>query len=155
TCVLGRSAGNCRAACLDQGPSDDSRSSPGEPLRMSEAVVCRDIEGYENYEVLPDAAQTSDEKLLVYYRPLGYKTAFVEGSSQAHLTQDAETRRRGEKAVLRKKKKLLEYHPKSPQPPALIFLRNTISLKDLKPGDYDLTIILHDEIAKGPPATQV
>ena len=37
---------------------------------------------------------------------------------------------------------------------ALIFLRNTISLKGLKPGDYELIIILHDEIAKGPPATQ-
>ena len=33
-------------------------------------------------------------------------------------------------------------------------MKNVISLKGLPPGEYDLTIILHDEIAKGPPATR-
>ena len=30
-----------------------------------------------------------------------------------------------------------------------IYLSNTIALKDLPPGEYDLEIILHDEIGKG------
>jgi hypothetical protein len=153
--TLAWAGGANAAASWGNDPPDDSRSSPHDTLRMSQAVVCRSIDGFENYEPLPDAAQTSDEKLLVYYRPFGYQTAFVKGSYQAHFTQDAEIRRRGEKAIVRHKKKLLEYTAKSPQPPELIYLRNTISLKELKPGDYDLTIILHDEIAKGPPATQV
>jgi hypothetical protein len=34
-------------------------------------------------------------------------------------------------------------------------MKNSISLKGLPPGEFDLTIILHDEIAKGPPAKQV
>ena len=34
-------------------------------------------------------------------------------------------------------------------------MKNAISLKGLPPGDYDLTLILHDEIAKGPAAKQV
>ena len=68
---------------------------------------------------------------------------------------DFQIRKRGEKAILRQKLKMFEYKPRSPQPPRLIYLKNVISLKGLPPGDYDLTIILHDEIAKGPPATQV
>ena len=39
------------------------------------------IDGYEDYKPLPGAAQTSDEKLLVYYRPLRYKSEFVDGST--------------------------------------------------------------------------
>ena len=153
--ALGWPAGTGRAEDRRKGRPDGSSPPARATLRMSEAVVCRSIDGYEVYEPLPDAAQTSDEKLLVYYRPFGYKSAFVNDSYQAHLTQDAEIRKRGEKAVLRQKKKLLDYTAKSPQPPELIYLRNTISLKGLKPGEYDLTIILHDEIGRGPPATQV
>ncbi len=37
----------------------------------------------------------------------------------------------------------------------MIYLRQTVSLKGLAPGDYELTIILHDELGKGATATQV
>jgi hypothetical protein len=134
-----------------------SRQDPGAGatrLCMSDAVVCSSIEGFESYERLPDAALTSDEKLLIYYRPFGYKTALVDGMYQAHLIQDAQIHKRGQKAVLRKKLKLLDFKPRSQSPPDNLFVRNSISLKGLPPGDYDLTIILHDEVVKEPPATQ-
>jgi hypothetical protein len=124
-------------------------------LRMSKAVVCTSIDGYDSYKKLPGAALTSDEKLLVYYEPINYKTAFVDDSYQAHFTQDGQVRKRGEKAVLREKFKLLDCTAKGELPPQNLFLRNTVSLKGLPPGEYDFTIILHDEIAKGPPVTQV
>jgi hypothetical protein len=122
---------------------------------MTRGVVCRSIDGYEDYDPLPGAAQTSDEKLLVYVRPLGYQTELVNGEYQAYLFPDFEIRKRGQKAILRQKKKAFEYKPRAQQPPGRIYLKNVISLKELPPGDYNLTIILHDEIAKGPPATQV
>jgi hypothetical protein len=122
---------------------------------MSKAVVCTSIDGYESYKKLPGAALTSDEKLLVYYEPIDYKTAFVDDSYQAHFTQDGQVRKHGEKAILREKLKLLDCTAKGELPPQNLFLRNTVSLKGLTPGEYDFTIILHDEIAKGPPVTQV
>ena len=100
-------------------------------------------------------AQTAEEKLLVYIRPFGFQTEKVDAGHQAHLTADGEIRKRGEKAILRQKKKLLEYKPVTPTPPSFIYLKNSISLKGLTPGDYDLTIILHDQIAKGAPASQI
>jgi hypothetical protein len=124
-------------------------------FRMSRGVVCRSIDGFEAYEPLPGAELTSEEKLLVYFKPAGYKTVLVDGLYHAHFTEDAQIRKHGEKAVLRQKKKLLDYSPKNSFPPQNIFLRNTISLKGLPPGDYDLFIILRDELAKCPPATQV
>jgi hypothetical protein len=124
-------------------------------LRMTKAIVCSSIDGYESYKKRTGAALTSDEKLLVYYRPLDYKTAFVDGSYQAHFTQDGQVRKRGEKAILRGKKKLLDCTAKGDLPPENLFLRNTVSLKGLPPGEYDFTIILHDEIAQGAPISQV
>jgi hypothetical protein len=47
------------------------------------------------------------------------------------------------------------YKPRNEQPPRNLYMKNAISLKGLTPGDYDLTIVLHDEVAKGPPANQV
>lgn len=121
---------------------------------MSPAVACKAVEGYDDYEPLPDATLTSDEKLLVYYRPTGFQTEQVDGKFRAHFVQDARIRRRGEKTVLKSRKRLLEYEVKSDLPPALVYLRNTISLKGMKPGDYELDIILHDKIGGGSPATQ-
>jgi hypothetical protein len=121
---------------------------------MTKAVLCRSIDGFEQYEVLPGAAQTADEKLLVYYRPLDYKVVQKDDLFTAHLTQDGQIRRQGEKAVLLRKKMILDYQPKSPEPLGPIFLRNSFSLKGLRPGDYEYEIILRDENQPGPPAIQ-
>ncbi|MGP0064208.1 MAG: hypothetical protein ACLQGP_11490 [Isosphaeraceae bacterium] len=125
-------------------------------LRMSEAIVCDTIKGYEDYEPLPGAALTSDEKLLVYYRASNYRYSMDKGTYQAHLTQDAQVRKRGSKKILWQKLKMMDYTtPKQDFPPTQIYLRNTISLKGLEPGDYDLIIILHDENNESRTATQV
>jgi hypothetical protein len=123
-------------------------------LTMEPGVVCKSIDGFEVYEPLPGAAQTSDEKLLVYFRPHGFQTEQVDGKIVGHLTADGELRKRGEKNLLRQKKKMLEYKPTAVGHPELVYLKSSVSLKGLAPGDYELTIILHDELAKGAAATQ-
>ena len=139
----------------DQPPSSQSAAKRKSSFRMTPGVVCRSIDGYEQYRVLPKAEQTSDEKLLVYFRPLGFALENVDGAYQAHLYPDFQIRKRGEKSVLLQKMKMYEFKPKSDRPEPRVYMKNVISLKGLPPGDYDLTIILHDEIAKGPPASQV
>jgi hypothetical protein len=124
-------------------------------LQMSPAVVCRSIEGYERYEKLPGAALTSDEKLLLYFRPTGYKTAIVDGVPQAHFTEDCQIRRRDDKVTLRQQVKLVEYKQKVPDASQSLFMRNSIMLKGLPPGEYEFVLILHDQVAKTPPAKQV
>ena len=81
---------------------DDRSERAAKPirLRMTPAVACRAIDGYEQYEILPKAALTAEEKPLVYYRPLDDKTVQKDEFFKAHLTQDGQVRRRGEKAVL-------------------------------------------------------
>jgi hypothetical protein len=153
SCIPSASGGLATDSADQDSPEKPAKSSTG--LRMTPGIVCRSIDGYENYEPLPGAAQTSEEKLLVYLRPLGFKTEMKDGQYQAHLVPDFEIHKRGEKRVLRRKAKAFEYKPKGPQPPRLIYLKNVVSLKELPPGEYDLIIILHDEIAGDPPATQV
>ena len=138
----------------DQHPAKRPASKKTQ-LRMTPGIVCSAIKGYEDYKVLPKAAQTSDEKLLVYFRPLGYQTEKVDGGYEAHLVPGFQIRKRGQKAVLLQKLKMYEYKPRSEQPPRYVYMKNAISLKGLAPGDYDLTLLLHDEIAKGPAAQQV
>ncbi len=153
----GLSAGHFGVAFGQDKPPSETRRPASKPLlRMSEAIVCDTIKGYEDFEPLPGAALTSDEKLLIYYRPSNYRSTLEKGSYQAHLTQDAQVRKRGSKKIIWQKLKMLDYTtPKQDLPPTNIYLRNTISLKGLEPGDYDLIIILHDEINEGRTATQV
>ena len=124
-------------------------------LSMEQGVVCKSIDGYEKYEPLRGAAQTNNQKLLVYVRALGFKTEKVDGAYQGHLTTDCEIRKRGAKAVIFQKKNIYEYKPRTDLPSQFIYLKNAFSIKGLAPGNYDLTIILRDQIAQGPPASQV
>ena len=132
--------------------SDDS---PPRKLAMTPAVACSKITGFGDYVPLDEAVLTRDDKLLVYYEPTGFLYETVGKEYRVHFTQDARIHRRGQKAALQSKDKLLDYKGKSKQPPVNIYLSNTIALKDLAPGEYDLEIILRDDVAKGPPATQV
>lgn len=133
------------------------RLAPGDEddgtFRLTTPVACKSIDGYEDYVPLDPPALTADEKLLVYVRPVHFKTAKAGGTYEAHFTEDARIRRRGAKAVLWSKSRLLDYRPHAPRPPRLIYLRNTIALKGLKPGDYDLDLIVRDEVGKSAPAT--
>ena len=121
---------------------------------MEPGIVCKSIDSFEEYEPLKGAAQTSDEKLLVYFRPHGFHTEKVNGKVVGHLTADGEVRKRGEKTVLRQKKKMIDFKPTAIGHPDLVYLKTSVSLKGLPPGDYELTIILHDELAKRAAATQ-
>lgn len=154
-CVDARSAEIQRTSRPGDQVSSRQTAQQRNAFRMSAAVVCKSIDGFESYKKLPGAELTSDEKLLIYYRPLGFKTAMVDGRYQVHFVQDGQIRKRGEKKVLREKLKMLDSSDKSEFPPQTLFLRNTVSLKGLAPGEYDFTIILHDEISKGPAVSQV
>jgi hypothetical protein len=132
----------------------DEDAETGQKLKMTKAVACLSIDGYEQYEVLPKASLTSDEKLLVYYRPLNYKVTNQGAEYLVHFTQDGQIRRAGEKTVLRRKKNLLDYEAKTRETPGPVFLRNSVSLKGLPPGEYEFDIILRDEISHGPAVTQ-
>ena len=125
------------------------KDDAGPSLSMTPAVACDTIEGYEDYKVLPNAALTSEEKLLVYFRPLGYAVEVKDGQAHIHLEQDGQVRRRGQKKVLLVKNHLLEYDWKGRAPAAPIYLKNLIGLKNLPPGDYEFDIILHDKLAPG------
>jgi hypothetical protein len=123
-------------------------------LSIAGAVACRTIDGYEQYKLLRGPQLTSDEKLLVYYRPLNYKVVSRGDEYIAHFTQDGQIRRKGEKEVLLRKKDMMDYEAKSTMPPEQIFIKNSFSLKGLPPGEYEYDIILRDENDPGSTVTQ-
>jgi hypothetical protein len=134
---------------------DVARAANGETeFHMSRAVACRSIEGYENYEALPGAALTSEEKLQVYYQPLGYKVVARGKDYVAHFTQDGQIRRKGETQVLRRKKNILDFEAKSEKAPDHIFIKNSVPLKGFPPGEYQYDIIIRDENSPGSVAKQ-
>ena len=133
-----------------ESPTDADQQT----MTMTRAVACRSIEGFEDYERLPRGELTAEEKLLVYYRPLNYKIVRQGKDYTAHLTQDGQVRRKGEKTVLLRKKNLLDYEPRRAEPLGEIYLRNSFALKGLTPGEYEYDIILRDENNPGPPVIQ-
>lgn len=116
-------------------------------LSMTDPIACKTITGYEDYVVLPDAAITNHDKLLVYYRPKDYKIERTKtGGYRAHLVQEVRVRKRGEKTVLWSKPGILDFEAVRPEPLGPIYLSNSIGLRNFKVGEYDLDLILHDKI---------
>jgi hypothetical protein len=138
-----------------QGPKKDKIST----LEMSKAVACKKIEGYEDFQLLPNAALTSEDKLQVYYRPIGYKVETIEKPKtsrkfRAKFSQDGRIRKKGEKTVVMKKDRILEYDPTFDDATQHIYLVNNVGLKGLPPGDYEYDITLRDDLTEGAVATQ-
>lgn len=125
------------------GPPIDSEPNP---LRMSKALACKSVAGFESYVELPDAALTADDKLLVYYEPSGFATRPDRDEHIARFSQRGKIRRKGTTAVVWSKPDLLDYTARGASPPARVYLMNAIALKGLKPGDYELEIQLKDEV---------
>lgn len=117
------------------------------PLKVPDPVVCSTIEGFRNFEKRDPPELTKDEKLLVYYEPRGYAVVRDGDVSKIHLTQDAKVYRRGEPKPLWGKTDMVVYKVETRERPGQVFMRNTIEVKQLKPGDYELEILLRDRLA--------
>jgi hypothetical protein len=121
---------------------------------MTPAVACLSIDGQGQYEPLPDAALTSEEKLLVFYRPLNFHVERAGSTYHIHLVQDGRVRPRGSRDVLQKKLKMIDDEWKGKQPPGNRYIRSQVSLKGLPPGEYEFEITLHDLLAPGHPTAR-
>ena len=132
---------------------DDDRDDGS--FNFSPPVACKEINGYEDYVVLPNATLTADEKLLIYFRPRHYKSGRKGKEYEVHFTQDGQVRRRGEKTAAVMKFKPMEFKSTYANYPERIYLLNKIALKGMKPGDYDFEIVLHDAIGKSAPAVRI
>jgi hypothetical protein len=124
-----------------------SRDEPPESTKLSvtKPVLCKEIRGYEDFDKRSDEALARDEKLLVYFRPLHYEEKALGSRRQVHFTQEGRIRKRGQKNAVWTNKELLDFK-KTFQPPASVYLDNTVSLKELKPGDYEYEIKLTDKV---------
>jgi hypothetical protein len=123
-------------------------------LNMTKPVLCLKVHGFASFEPLPDATLTADDKMMVYYEPSGYKIEKTKDGYRASFAQDGRIRKKGSKDAIWKKEKMIEYEPKSMTPPYRIFMRSDLSIKGLPPGDYELDLVLHDQLAKDASTTR-
>ena len=122
-------------------------------LHLSAPIACRKISGFEDYVVLDPPELTKDEKLLVYCKPSGHTYVEKDGKFQAHLVQDLAVRRKGKKKPLWTRKKAIDFQTDSDYPPLKLYLGSTVSLKGLEPGEYEVDLIVTDELLEEPPVT--
>ncbi len=123
-----------------------------EPLGMSQPVACVKIHGFANFEALPDSKLTPDDKLMIYYEPNGHTIERTKTGFRALLSEDGRLRKKGSKDAIWKKEKMFVYEAANTFPPYQIYLKTDVSLKGLPPGDYEIDLTLHDDLAK-PDAT--
>jgi hypothetical protein len=123
-------------------------------LRMSEPVVVAKIRAFAEFEAVPDATLTPDDKLMVYYEPTGYTIERTKDGFRAVLAQDGRLRKKGRKDAIWQKAPMFEYPAKSATPPYQLYMRTDMSIKALPPGDYELDLTVHDRLAKGMHATR-
>lgn len=137
------------AAAPDRSDPDDGS------FGFTKPVACVEIKGFDDYVELSGATLTSDEKLLVYFRPRHFRTVRIGRQFEAHLTEDVRLRKRGDKTVLWSKLKMVDYQPRADTARPPISIHNKIALKGLLPGQYELEIVLRDEVGLTPPVVRV
>jgi hypothetical protein len=115
-------------------------------LSLTDPVACRSIAGYDDYDALDEASLTKDEKLMVYIRPMNYEFEREGERFTAHLVEDVNIRRKGQKKVFWARKGVLDYKAESEMPPDHIYLGTTISLKQLPVGEYTAEVVVRDKL---------
>ncbi len=115
-------------------------------LAASEPVVCRKVVGFRDYEERDSHDLTKDEKLIIYYEPSGHTVERDPKTDDyhSHLIEDAQIRRKGNDKPIKREKAFLEYKPRGKEPLGLTYLSSSFSLKDLRPGEYEVDLILRD-----------
>ena len=137
-------------APTEPAPSVDK----GTALAMTPAVACLSIDSQGNYEPLPGAALSNEEKLVIYYRPINYQLEHDGTNYHIHLVQDGLLRARGKKKVLQTKTNMIDEDWKGRQPLSFVYMRSLVSLKGMPPGEYEFEIILRDLLAPGEPTAR-
>lgn len=133
--------------------ADDSPKTPRRP-DMTDPVICLIVRGFRDLEPFdePTPSLSRDEKLQIYYEPFNYLIARGpdDGPYHAHLVQDVRIRKAGNTRPLYSEKGVIDYSPRSDDPPTSTYLHTTLSLKEIPPGDYEVDVILHDRLADTP-----
>jgi hypothetical protein len=131
-----------------------ARSDEPEELAMSKPVAVIKIHGFASFEPLPEATLTADDKLMVYYEPTGYTVERTKDGFRALLAQDGKLRKKGRKEALWQKAPMFEYEAKDATQPYRLYMRTDLAIKGLAPGEYELDLTVHDQLAKGSGTTR-
>jgi hypothetical protein len=142
------------AAIMALGQNVSPSETDRESLRMTPGVVCSKVEGFGRYVARERPEVDRNEKLLIYYQPIGHAYERRQSKYHVRMIEDVKIRPRGKKDVLWKKEKLGEFEKDFDDIPTNLYLYNTIAVKGLAPGEYDLVIELHDELS-GHHASQI
>lgn len=134
--------------------ADDPDGAFDDELSIHDAVVCESVNGYRDYVQRDPPELTRDEKLLLYYEIDNAAYEKEGGTYRVNLLQDARIYRKGKKNAVWKKDAMARYNGKSEMPPDGIYMMNTIELKRLEPGVYEVEIVLHDKLGGGEPVTE-
>lgn len=132
--------------------ADDEATTPPRRPDMTDPAICLIVRGFRDFDAFDEPVPTlsRDEKLQIYYEPFNYLIVrdSDDGPYRAHLVQDIRIRRTGNPRTLQSEKGVIDYAPRSNDPPSATYLHTTLSLKEFPPGEYEIDVILHDRLAE-------
>lgn len=144
--------------CLSVTPGLIAQQSESKAqFELTKAVLCTEVRGYRDFDRMAEPKLTRDDKLLIYCEPSGFSVERVKPDQgyRAHLTSSGRIRRRGKKEKLFERKDLLDYDVTAAFPPKRIYLKTSLQIKGLSPGDYEFDLIVNDALDETNSVTQV
>lgn len=141
--------------CVCAQPSARDAHRDDDRLAMTPAIACLAIRGYEDYDVRDEPAIENEEKLLLYFKTKNQTIQRAGSKYKVHLVEDVKVRRKGEKAILWSRDKIVSYQVSSEQRPENLYIATTLAFKGIPAGEYEAELILHDRLTKEATASQV
>ncbi len=124
---------------------------PESELELTTPVACRAIRGYNDYDEMETPTLTPDEKLIVYYNVFRFKSKSKGSRYQIHLVQDGRIVRKRDDALMFLKDNMIDFTSFVSDRDGTLYLHSAVSLKGLRPGEYEFEVSLRDEVAKTAP----
>ncbi len=129
--------------------AEESGSRPD----LTDPILCETIRRFRDFDKREEPLFVVGEKLQIYIEPFNYFIVRDQETKRyrAHLTIDLKLRIKGQESVYRSLNRVVDYETTTENPPTPLYLGAGVVLEGLRPGDFEVELILRDEIAPEKP----
>ncbi len=117
------------------------------PLGINNLTLVERVDGYGDIIPLQSPSIPQGSALILYFEPTNWRTVMTQELYRFHIAQDILLENAAGEPLFQQEG-FLQFKRDTTQPTMDLFVKNTVNLGALPPGDYRIKGVLHDVYAE-------